>query len=132
VARRAARHWITVEPPSWLPRGNRRNFPPVDGLLVGARDVPRDGVDHDPAAGWISGRAPLKLQVSFPLVAYQAGNLVDDSTVKLPLSVGPVAPGDLRIEGRVVVFRNEPRTFKLGVAPELMSLIELSSAGGSG
>ena len=37
----------------------------LDRLLDGARDVPHDErgaqVDHYPAAGWISGRAPLKL-----------------------------------------------------------------------
>jgi outer membrane protein OmpA-like peptidoglycan-associated protein len=57
----------------------------------------------------------VSIQVSFPFVAYQASTLVDNSSVQLPLGVKTVAPGDLRIEGRVVLFRNEARSFKLAL-----------------
>jgi OmpA-OmpF porin, OOP family len=61
----------------------------------------------------------VSLQVAFPLVAYQTGNPTNNTVVNLPqpaVSFKTTAPGDLRIEARVVVFRTEARDFKLALS----------------
>jgi len=60
----------------------------------------------------------VSLQVAFPLVAYQAGNPTNNTAVNLPqnsVDLQHVAAGDLRIEGRVIVYRSPMRAFKLGL-----------------
>ncbi|APR86992.1 Outer membrane protein A precursor [Minicystis rosea] len=60
----------------------------------------------------------VSLQVAFPLVAYQAGNPTNNTMVNLAqpsVDLNHVAPGDLRVEGRVIVVRTEDRSFKLGL-----------------
>jgi outer membrane protein OmpA-like peptidoglycan-associated protein len=65
----------------------------------------------------------LSLQASFPLIFYQSGNPTTNNPVderlqlkpKQAVDLKPVAPMDLRLEARVLVFRNEPKTFKLGI-----------------
>jgi OmpA-OmpF porin, OOP family len=67
----------------------------------------------------IYGRATL--QVGFPLVVFQSGsptsNTAEDERLRLTQAVDlkPVAPMDMRLEGRFLVFQNEPKTFSLGV-----------------
>ena len=60
----------------------------------------------------------VSIQASFPLIAYQTGqptNSVAAGLTQPSVSINTVAPGDLRIEGRVVVFRSPSRAFKLGL-----------------
>ena len=57
--------------------------------------------------------------MAFPLVAYQAGNPTNNSTVNLPqntVDLQHVAAGDLRLEGRVVLYRSPTRAFKLALS----------------
>ncbi len=58
----------------------------------------------------------FSFQVSFPLAVYQAGGSLDspDAQVRLQVTPQTVVPMDMRIDGRVVIFRNEAQTFKLG------------------
>lgn len=55
------------------------------------------------------------VQVTFPLVAYQSGFPTGNNAVQLYTYVDmkPVAPGDMRLDGRVVLFRTESKSFKL-------------------
>jgi len=57
------------------------------------------------------------LQLTFPLVAYQSGYSTGNSAVQLfqYADMQPVAPGDLRLDGRVVIVRTESKAFKLAV-----------------
>ncbi len=54
------------------------------------------------------------LQLTFPLVAYQSGYSTGNNNVGLPqfVNMQTVAPGDLRLDGRVVLFRTENKAFK--------------------
>ena len=58
----------------------------------------------------------LSIQAAFPLIAYQAGNPTNNTAAKLPQSsvdLQHAAAGDLRLEGRVIVYRSDARAFKL-------------------
>jgi len=57
------------------------------------------------------------LQVSFPLIVNQAGTptLRTDLGINEAVSTKSVAPMDLRLDGRIIVFRTADRAFKLGV-----------------
>jgi OOP family OmpA-OmpF porin len=61
------------------------------------------------------------IQVGFPLTLFQSGNptsnTADDDAHRLDQSVDlkPVAQGDLRLEARIRLFRNEAKTFSLGL-----------------
>lgn len=59
----------------------------------------------------------VALQVSFPLIVNQATNstLRTDLGIAEAVSAKSVAPMDLRLDGRVIVFRTEDRAFKLGI-----------------
>lgn len=63
----------------------------------------------------------VSLQVSFPFVAYQDGNATSNTAARTlgltqpSASINNVAPGDVRVEGRVVLFRSASRAFKLGL-----------------
>ncbi len=56
------------------------------------------------------------VQVTFPLVAYQSGYSTGNNDVQLLqyVDMQQVAPGDLRLDGRVLLFRTESKSFKLG------------------
>ena len=61
----------------------------------------------------------VSIQVAFPLVAYQAGHPTNNTTANLPqpsVDLQHVAPGDLRLEARVVVYRSPSRAFKLALS----------------
>jgi hypothetical protein len=74
----------------------------------------------------IGGR--VSLQVAFPLVGYQTGNPTNGSqcypatgqcSTVLPqrsVELHHIAAGDLRLEGRVVVYRTESRAFQLALS----------------
>jgi len=55
------------------------------------------------------------VQVTLPLALYQSGNPTGNSAVGLNQNVnmGAFAPMDLRLDGRIVAFRTEDRSFKL-------------------
>ena len=62
------------------------------------------------------------IQASFPLIVNQAGNTTDEGPggTRIPeigQAVNPasLAPMDLRLDGRLIVFRTQDRAFKLGV-----------------
>jgi OmpA-OmpF porin, OOP family len=59
----------------------------------------------------------VSLQVAFPLIVDQAGNPTSSSamTTPTPVSLATVAPGDMRIEARGVIFRTDERDFKLAL-----------------
>jgi len=60
----------------------------------------------------------FSFQASFPLALYQTGNPTTNPSAGVDgqaVDLKPIAPMDLRLDGRFIVFRNEPRTFKLGV-----------------
>jgi outer membrane protein OmpA-like peptidoglycan-associated protein len=61
------------------------------------------------------------VQVTFPLALFQNGNPTSNTAVGLDQAVNmqPVAPMDLRLDGRFIVFRNESKSFKLGVRAQL-------------
>jgi outer membrane protein OmpA-like peptidoglycan-associated protein len=59
------------------------------------------------------------IQVSFPFVAYQTGSPTNTAAAALPqaaVDLKPIAPGDMHIEGRVIVYRSPARAFKLGLS----------------
>jgi OOP family OmpA-OmpF porin len=58
----------------------------------------------------------FSFQVSFPLVLFQDGNSMVNTSALIREEVDrqAVAPMDLRLDGRVVFFRNEEKTLKLG------------------
>lgn len=55
------------------------------------------------------------LQLTFPLVAYQSGYSTGNNNIGLPqfVDMQTVAPGDLRLDARVVIFRSETKSFKI-------------------
>ena len=58
------------------------------------------------------------VQVAFPLILNQGGSPSNNTDAKLsqdPVDLKSVAPMDLRLEGRFVVYRNEARSFKLAL-----------------
>lgn len=61
------------------------------------------------------------VQVTFPLALYQNGNPTGNTAVGLDQNVNmsAVAPMDMRLDGRFIVFRNEAKSFKLGVRAQL-------------
>jgi outer membrane protein OmpA-like peptidoglycan-associated protein len=80
---------------------------PLTSQLMGYADVGAE----------ILGR--VSLQVSFPFVAYQTGNPTNDAAANLPqpsVDLKQAAPGDLRVEARVIIFRTSDRSFKLGLS----------------
>ncbi len=90
-----------------LNKAEKLKGPPLSGQLVTYLDVGAE----------IMNRATV--HVSFPFIAYQAGNPTNNTDVKLPqdsVDLKSVAPGDLRLEGRFVVYRNEAKSFKLAVS----------------
>jgi len=59
------------------------------------------------------------IQVAFPLILNQSGNPTNNAQANLPqnsVDIKSVAPMDMRIEGRFVVFRNEAKSFKLALS----------------
>jgi hypothetical protein len=85
---------------------------------VNGNPLTRQVITYFDAGVEILGR--VSLQASFPLIVDQAGNgtLPRSPPFPPPNSLGSpaaVAPGDLRIEGRVLVFRSESRAFKLAL-----------------
>jgi hypothetical protein len=59
------------------------------------------------------------IQVAFPLILSQGGSPTNNTTVNLPqnaVDLKSVAPMDLRLEGRFVVYRNESKSFKLALS----------------
>lgn len=90
-----------------LNKAEKLKGPPLSGQLITYLDVGAE----------IMNRATV--HVSFPFVAYQAGNPTNNTDVKLPqdsVDLKSVAPGDVRLEGRFVVYRNEQKSFKLAVS----------------
>src|SRR5262245_49407520 len=63
----------------------------------------------------------VSIQASFPLVAYQDVNPTNNAAARAAgltqnsANANSVAPGDLRIEARAVLFRSASRAFKLGL-----------------
>ncbi len=62
----------------------------------------------------ILGRGAV--QVTFPLTVFQKGYPTDNAAagVHQAVSLATTAPGDLRVDGRVVLLRSESRAFQLG------------------
>jgi len=64
----------------------------------------------------------VSIQLSFPFVAYQAGNPTNATVGTTPVlpqnsvDLKHVAAGDLRLEGRVIILRTDDRAFKLGAS----------------
>ncbi len=59
------------------------------------------------------------IQVSFPLILNQGGsptNNIDAGLPQDPVDLRSVAPMDMRLEGRFIVFRNEAKSFKLALS----------------
>lgn len=56
------------------------------------------------------------VQVTLPITVFQRGYSIDDAAAGLnqAVSLVPTAPGDLRIDGRVVLAESDARRFKLG------------------
>src|SRR5277367_6435139 len=82
---------------------------------VSGNPLTRQVITYFDAGVEILGR--VSLQASFPLTVNQAGNptlhtLGEPGEAVIPASV---AAGDLRVEGRVLVFRSESRAFKLAL-----------------
>jgi outer membrane protein OmpA-like peptidoglycan-associated protein len=61
------------------------------------------------------------VQVTFPLVLFQNGNPTGNPAADLDQNVNlsAVAPMDIRLDGRFIVFRNESKSFKLGLRAQL-------------
>lgn len=59
----------------------------------------------------------IQVQIAFPAILYQTTNVTKGDLVSAQGS----APGDLRIEARAVVFRNDARTFRLGANAAVMA-----------
>jgi outer membrane protein OmpA-like peptidoglycan-associated protein len=59
----------------------------------------------------------VAFQASFPLVVFEDGNRTDygDLGIDERVNLKTVAPMDLRLDARVIVFRTEDRAFKLGI-----------------
>ena len=57
----------------------------------------------------------FSLQIAFPLIVNQAGNATLSSPEQSPVSPASAAPGDLRVEARVLVFRSASRAFALAL-----------------
>ncbi len=76
------------------------------------------------------------IQLTFPLVAYQSGYPTGNNAVQLfqYVDMQPVAPGDVRLDGRVVLFRTESKSFKVAArgAVFLPTGNEFSFAGDTG
>ena len=65
----------------------------------------------------VFGRASI--QVAFPLILNQSGNPTNNTQANLPqnsVDIKSVAPMDMCLEGRFVVFRNEAKSFKLALS----------------
>lgn len=60
-------------------------------------------------------------QVSFPLAVYQANSSLfnKDAQIEVRVDGQTVVPMDMRVDGRVIFFRNEARTLKLGASASL-------------
>jgi len=64
----------------------------------------------------------VSVQASFPIALYQAGNPTTnpaEGVTGQAVDLQPVAPMDMRLDARVIVFRTEPRNFKLGLGASL-------------
>lgn len=87
----------------------RSNSAPVSSQLIGYFDA---GVE-------IANR--LGVQVSFPLIINQTTNQtnVPDAGANDVVSALHVAPMDLRLDARLIAFRNETRSFKAGISGSL-------------
>jgi OmpA-OmpF porin, OOP family len=59
----------------------------------------------------------VSFQLEMPVILYQHVNSTIDTTVGVPDAVGAnaVAPGDFRLDARAILFRNNARTFKVGL-----------------
>jgi outer membrane protein OmpA-like peptidoglycan-associated protein len=68
----------------------------------------------------------VSVQLAFPFIAYQTGSPTNTTigTTQLlpqnPVDLRNVAAGDLRLEGRVILFRTEDRAFKLGATAAVL------------
>ncbi len=63
----------------------------------------------------------FSFQLSFPLAVYQDGNSMVNTTalIREEINREAVVPMDLRLDGRVVFFRNDAKTVKLGAIASL-------------
>jgi hypothetical protein len=82
---------------------------------VAGNPLTRQIITYFNAGAELFGR--VSFQVAFPLIVNQAGNatLANPNTLETVPAPASVAPGDLRIEGRVLVFRSVSRAFKLAL-----------------
>ncbi len=82
---------------------------------VAGNPLTRQVITYFDAGFEILGR--VSLQVAFPLIVNQAGNetLAAAGSQQGTFVATSPAAGDLRIEGRVVLFRSESRAFKLAL-----------------
>lgn len=74
------------------------------------------------------------IQLTFPLVAYQSGDPTGSTALGLAyVDMQTAAAGDMRLDGRVVIFRTESKAFKLAARGSLFLPTgnELSFAGDS-
>ena len=78
--------------------------PPVRAQLITYVDVGAEILER------------VSVQAQMPIVLFQTGNpTVNQDIGRDTVSLVPVAPMDLRLDARLVVFRNSARTFKAGV-----------------
>jgi OOP family OmpA-OmpF porin len=63
----------------------------------------------------------FSFQLSFPIALYESGHSMvnKDANISERITLLPVAPMDLRLDGRVVFWRNETKTLKLGAIATL-------------
>jgi OOP family OmpA-OmpF porin len=80
---------------------------------VAGNPLTRQFITYLDAGVEILGR--VSLQVSFPFIANQAGNATLSNPAMASVTPKSVAAGDLRIEGRVILFRSDSRAFKLAL-----------------
>lgn len=60
----------------------------------------------------------VSFQASFPLALYEAGNttISERAQIEENITLSTVAPMDLRLDGRLIVLRNEARSLKLAIS----------------
>lgn len=97
--------------------------------------VPAQLITYISAGAEVAER--FSVQVSFPLVLFQSGNPTFNESADITdkrIDVNAVAPMDLRLDGRIVVLRNEAKTMKLALQAGvwLPTGNELSFAGDNG
>jgi outer membrane protein OmpA-like peptidoglycan-associated protein len=87
----------------------RESGPPVSSQLI----------TYFTAGAEIADR--LAFQASFPLAIYQTGNttISEEAQIREEVNMKAVAPMDLRLDGRLILFRTESRSFKLALQAAL-------------